>query len=132
MRIGHAQQELLLRRFAALEYPKEAFRHAEHLELAWALLAERPLLQAMQEFRRLLQAFAAHHGATGLYNETVTCFYLLLIRERMDLMGHDHDWAAFRAGNPDLFGSPKALLERWYPAGGAFAAEAKLGFRLPA
>ena len=131
MRIGPAQRELL-RRFAALDYPKQAFRHAEHLELAWVLLADSPLLQAMQEFRRLLQAFAAHHGATGLYNETVTCFYLLLIRERMDALGPDHDWPAFRVANPELFSHPRPFLERWYPGGAAFAPKAKAGFRLPA
>lgn len=131
MRVAAAQRELL-RRFAALDYPAASFRHAEHLELAWALLAERPLLSAMQEFRRLLQAFAAHHGATGLYNETITYFYLLLIRERMDALGAEHDWAGFRAANPDLFGSPKTLLEHWYPGAQAFSPEAKQSFRLPA
>ena len=131
MRIQPAQQELL-ERFAALTYSKQDFRHAQHLELAWTLLAERGLLEAMQEFRRLLQAFADKHGAQGLYNETITCFYLLLIRERMDGLGPDHDWPQFCAGNPDLFSSPKAFLERWYPQGGAFLPEAKQSFRLPA
>ena len=131
MRVGPAQRELLAR-FTALEYPKQDFHHAEHLELAWALLAARPLLDAMGEFRHLLQAFAAHHGAQGLYNETITCFYLLLIRERMDTLGEDQDWPAFRQANPDLFSSPKAFLERWYPVGAAFSPEAKQSFRLPA
>jgi hypothetical protein len=130
MRAGEGERELL-RRFTDLSLPKEAFNHAEHVRLAWTLLVEEPLLGAMQRFRTLLRAFADHHGATGLYNETITCFYLLLIRERMDLAGPDHDWAAFRAANPDLFGSPKGFLERWYPDEGAFAAEAKQSFRLP-
>ena len=131
MRIQAAQRDLL-ERFTSLTYPKQDFHHAQHLELAWTLLAERPLLEAMQEFRRLLQAFAAHHGAEGLYNETITCFYLLLIRERMDSLEPDHDWPMFRAANPDLFSSPKAFLERWYPQGKAFLPEAKLRFQMPA
>jgi hypothetical protein len=131
MRVLPAQQDLL-GRFTALTYPKQDFHHAQHLELAWTLLAERPLLGAMQEFRRLLQVFAAHHGAQGLYNETITCFYLLLIRERMDGLDPSHDWPAFRAANPDLFTSAKAFLEPWYPQGAAFLAEAKQSFRLPA
>lgn len=131
MRLGDADRELMAR-FAALSLPKEAFGHGEHVHLAWALLASQPLLSAMQAFRSQLQAFAAHHGATGLYNETITCFYLLLIRERMDGLGPGQDWASFRAANPDLFGHPKPFLERWYPGGSAFAPEAKESFRLPA
>jgi hypothetical protein len=131
MRIQPAQRDLL-RRFSTLAYPKQDFHHAQHLELGWTLLAERSLLEAMREFRRLLQAFAEKHGAQGLYNETITCFYLLLIRERMDGLDPDHDWPAFHAANPDLFASPKAFLERWYPQGRAFLPDAKQSFRLPA
>ena len=131
MRLLASQRELLAR-FQDLSYPKAEFRHAQHVELAWTLLAGFPLLQAMRQFRALLQAFATHHGATGLYNETVTCFYLLLIRERMDALSPDHDWQTFHAANPDLFASPKPFLERWYPEGAAFVAEAKQSFRLPA
>jgi len=131
MRIGPAERELVAG-FEDLSFPDTRFHHAEHVQLAWALLAEQPLLAAMQHFRTLLKAYAAHLGASTIYNETITCFYLLLIRERMDLMAPDHDWAAFRAANPDLFTSPKGFLERWYPDGGAFNAEAKQSFRLPA
>ena len=131
MRVGESERELL-RRFTDLSLPKEAFNHAEHVRLAWTLLAEEPLLAAMQRFRALLRAFADRHGATGLYNETITCFYLLLIRERMDRLCPGHGWADFSTANPDLFGPPKAFLERWYPGAAAFQADAKLAFRLPA
>lgn len=132
MALGDADR-VLMARFAALSLPKQDFDHGEHVHLAWALLASQPLLTAMRAFRSQLQAFAAHHGASGLYNETITCFYLLLIRERMDAMpAAGHDWEAFRAANPDLFSHPKPFLERWYPEGAAFAPEARLSFRLPA
>lgn len=130
MRVSGSERELL-RRFSDLSLPKGAFDHAEHVRLAWTLLAEAPLFEAMLRFRRLLRAFAAHHDAAGLYNETVTCFYLLLIRERMDRLGPDHGWTEFRAAQPDLFGKPKPFLERWYPGNAAFTPEAKASFRLP-
>jgi hypothetical protein len=125
------QDRALATEFAALTFPKERFRHAEHVRLAWVLLAEHPLLDAMQAFRSQLQAFAAHHGAHGLYNETVTCFYLLLIRERMDALPGSHGWVEFREANPDLLGPPKVFLERWYPGGSAFSPEAKAAFHPP-
>jgi hypothetical protein len=130
MRISAAERELLAQ-FAALSYPLESFGHAEHVRLAWTLLAEQPLLEAMCVFRRLLQAYAALHDAADKYNETITCFYLLRIRDRMDRLDADHSWDDFRLGNQDLFGSPKAFLEDWYPAGAAFSSEAKAAFRLP-
>ena len=131
MRLEPADRDLMWN-FADLSLPQQRFGHGEHVHLAWALLASQPLLQAMQSFRSQLQAFAVHHGAAGLYNETITCFYLLLIRERMDVLGPDHDWAGFRAANPDLLGPPRPFLERWYPGARAFSPEAKQSFRLPA
>jgi hypothetical protein len=101
------------------------------VQLAWTLLAERPLLEAMCVFRRLIQAYAAHHDASANYNETITCFYLLLIRERMDRLDANHGWTEFQLANADLFRSAKEFLEHWYPAGAAFSAEAKAGFCLP-
>ena len=120
-----------LARFSDLSLPEEEFHHAEHVWLAWILLAEAPLLAALLRFRTLLKAYAAHIGAAAIYNETITCFYLLLIRERMEAMEVDHGWEAFRAANPELFGYPKALLEKYYPGGLAFTPEAKAAFLLP-
>jgi hypothetical protein len=130
MRLGPAERELVAG-FEDLSFPEARFHHAEHVQLAWALLAELPLLTAMQRFRSLLKAYAAHLGAAAIYNETITCFYLLMIRERMDALGPDHDWAGFQAANPDLLGPAKPFLERWYPEGLAFSPEAKAAFLPP-
>jgi hypothetical protein len=130
MRVTDAERDLLAR-FADLSYPLESLDHAEHVRLAWALLAEQPLLEAMCACRRLLLAYAGHHAAAANYNETITCFYLLLIRERMDQLGANHSWNEFRHANPDVFRSPKEFLEHWYPAGSAFSPAAQAAFRLP-
>jgi hypothetical protein len=131
MRIAAAERELLAQ-FAALSYPLESFGHAEHVRLAWTLLAEQPLMEAMSVFRRLLRAYAEHHDAADKYNETITCFYLLRIRDGMDRLDADHSWDEFRLGNPDLFSPSKEFLEHWYPAGAAFSDDSKAAFRLPA
>jgi hypothetical protein len=131
MRITAVERELLAS-FADLSYPLDSLNHAEHVRLAWTLLADHPLLEAMRTFRRLLMAYAEHHGAADKYNETITCFYLLLIRERMDHLARDHSWDEFRLANPDLFGPCKEFLENWYPTGAAFSPEAKAAFCLPA
>jgi hypothetical protein len=131
MRVTVAEHELL-ESFAALRYPLESLNHSEHVRLAWTLLADKSLLEAMRAFRRLLQAYAEHHDAAAKYNETITCFYLVLIRDCMDRLDENHSWEEFRLANPDLFASCKEFLEQWYPGGAAFSPEAKTAFRLPA
>lgn len=128
MRVSEADRELAAG-VAALSWPLDSFGHAEHVRLAWTLLSESPLLRAMEAFRRVLRAYAAHHDAAAIYSETITIFYLLVIRDRMDGMAADHGWDEFRRANPDVVGPSKEFLERWYPGGSAFAEEAKGAFR---
>ena len=54
-----------------------------------------------------------------------------MIRERTGRLEVDCCWDEFREANVDLFSSPPTFLERWYPAGAAFTADAKTAIRLP-
>jgi hypothetical protein len=123
---------LLLRQFESCELPAAQFKHRQHVQLAWTLLAQLPMFTALQRFRRALKAFARHNNVPGLYNETITCFYLLQIRERMDRLRPGQDWHEFAAQNPDLFTHPRNFLQAWYPGDSAFADAAKAAFILPA
>ncbi len=80
----------------------EAFTHREHVRLAWACLKRYPILQAMAEFRRLLMSFAVHVGQPGLYHETVTFAYLLLVYERIAHRPGVAHWKEFARANADL------------------------------
>ena len=111
--------------------PNGSFHHRDHVRMAFLYLRRYSPLEAIQHFSASLARFAAANGKPQLYNETITCFYMLLIRERMDRLPPGHGWAEFRAAHPDLFGYPKALLERYYPGEAAFSAEAKTRFLLP-
>jgi hypothetical protein len=130
MRISD-EDRAFLTRFSTYTLSKEEFRHADHVRLGWILLAQAPLLTALLRFRVLLKAFAVHHGVPGLYNETITCFYMLLICECMARMGGAHGWERFKEANPELFSYPKALLENYYPGGAAFSTTARVNFLLP-
>ena len=50
----------------------------------------------------------------GLYNETVTWAFLLLIRERMARAGFQQTWTQFAAGNPDLLTWKDNVLKKYY------------------
>ena len=63
---------------------KEEFHHRDHLTVAVVYLYDSDLEMAMDRMRSSLKRFAAHHGVTGLYHETLTRFWLLQVDQRLD------------------------------------------------
>lgn len=105
--------EELIRCFENDAIPADSFHHADHVRLAFAYLCEYPVLRALEKFADALKRFAAARGKTQLYNETITCAYFFLIRERMagcEGVG----WEEFARENPDLFSWKDGILGRYY------------------
>jgi hypothetical protein len=63
---------------------KEEFHHRDHLTVAVVYLYASTLETSMDRMRSSLKRFAAHHGVTGLYHETLTRFWLQQIEKRLD------------------------------------------------
>ena len=63
---------------------KEEFHHRDHLTVAVVYLYSADLETAMDRMRSSLKRFAAHHGVTGLYHETLTRFWLRQVEQRLD------------------------------------------------
>lgn len=63
---------------------KEEFHHRDHLAVAVVYLYASDLETAMDRMRASLKRFAAHHGVTGLYHETLTRFWLRQVEMRLD------------------------------------------------
>jgi hypothetical protein len=93
--------------------PEGAFRHRDHVRLAWLYLRRLPPAAALERFAEGLRRFAASVGKSGLYHETITWAFLLLIRERMGRGGED-TWPAFAERNPDLLAWKPSILDRYY------------------
>lgn len=91
-----------------------AFHHREHVRVAWLYLKSEPPLTALAHFAEGLQRFAAARGASGLYHETITWAYLLLIRERMERGGTDTTSEEFADRHPDLLSWKPSILDRYY------------------
>jgi hypothetical protein len=103
----------LIRCFESDAVPEDSFHHADHVHLAFAYLCQYPVLQALEKFANALKRFAAARGKTQLYNETITCAYFFLIRERM--AGYEGaDWEDFAHRNPDLLVWKGGILGRYY------------------
>lgn len=63
---------------------KEEFHHRDHLAVATAYLYAGDFASTLARMRTSLTRFAAHHGVSGLYHETLTRFWLLQVEQRLD------------------------------------------------
>ena len=104
----------LIRRFEDGTLPASDFHHRDHVRLAWLYLEEEPPLSALARFTEGLKRFAARNGADGLYHETITWAYLLLIRERKARARAGETWEEFAARNPDLLSWKPSVLDSYY------------------
>ena len=110
--VSVSNQELIFR-FENDSVPEDSFHHADHVRLAFAYLSEYPSLDALTRFSSALKRFAAARGKTQLYNETITCAYFFLIRERM-ACGGGQGWEEFARRNTDLLVWKEGILNRYY------------------
>jgi hypothetical protein len=104
----------LMEQFERATLPAECFHHREHVRVGFLYLTERPILAALQAFSAALQQFAAAHGKTTLYHETITWAYMFLIQERMARAGRKQNWEEFARNNPDLLTWKGGILSRFY------------------
>jgi hypothetical protein len=106
----------LLAAFEAGREPEGGFHHREHLRVAWLYLGRDPWPVALGRFAEGLKRFAVAQGKPGLYHETVTVAYFLLIHERMAVDSGEGDFDAFVARYPELLGWKPSILDRYYEA----------------
>ena len=66
---------------------KNEFHHRDHLAVAVVYLYASDFTSAIERMRASLTRFAAHHGVSGLYHETLTCFWLQQVEMRLDREG---------------------------------------------
>ena len=106
--------EQLVAAFESGQEPPGGFHHREHVRVAWYYLRQQALPDALVRFSNALRAFATTQGKPGLYHETITTAYVLLINERLDDRARELSWNDFAALNPDLFGWKPSILDRYY------------------
>ena len=90
-----------------------SFHHADHVRVAWLYVRRLGMPDALGRFAQGLKRFAAQRGAPGLYHETITWAYLLLIAER-ETKKPALSWAAFATENAELLAWKPGVLERYY------------------
>jgi hypothetical protein len=100
--------------FEACSLTSESFHHSDHVKMAFLYLCRYPALEALHLFSTALARFATANGKPGLYNETITWAFLLLIRERMARAGRQQTWPQFAASNADLLQWKDNVLKKYY------------------
>ncbi len=90
-----------------------AFRHADHVRMAWNYLGEMPLSEALPRYARGLLRLATRAGRPDRYHVTITWAFMFVIQERM-LDAPGGRFEAFQAANPDLFEWPGGALAAYY------------------
>ena len=120
----------LLARFEDGSLPRDAFHHEQHVHVAWMFVRRDGMPDALGRFSRALKRFAESKGTPGLYHETITWAYLLIIGERMARAPAD-TWREFAAANRDLLTWKPSLLDRYYAAGTLSSALARRAFLMP-
>jgi hypothetical protein len=106
--------ELLVAAFESGQEPAGGFHHREHVRVAWYYLRQHAMPDALVRFSNALRAFATAQGKPGLYHETITTAYVLLINERLDDRARELSWNDFARLNPDLFAWKPSILDRYY------------------
>src|SRR5579864_8100124 len=71
--------EAFRRSFERCEIPNDAFRHREHLRLAWICLRESDLDAAAHRVGESIRRYAKHHGAGRKYHETLSRAWVRIV-----------------------------------------------------
>jgi hypothetical protein len=121
----------LVAAFEDCTLPADQFHHADHVRLAWLLLGEEDLPRARVRFSEGLKRYAASRGKAGLYHETITVAYLLLVHERRLRGGRGETFDDFARRNPDLLTWRPSILERYYREETLASERARTSFVLP-
>ena len=103
----------LLQGFVDTTLPADQFHHEQHVEVAWLFVRDYGMPAALGEFATAIKRFADAKGAAGIYHETITWAFLLLIAERQAKC-EAACWADFAAANADLLTWKPSILERYY------------------
>jgi hypothetical protein len=112
--MNNSHDDELLRQFEDCSLPLDRFHHAVHIQIAFLYLRKYPVLEVLRRFPEALKRYAATHGKTGLYHETITWAYILLIHERMLRAAQAQTWEEFAATNEDLLTWSGTILKQYY------------------
>lgn len=125
-----AARERLIDAFEGATLREREFHHLQHVQVAWAILQDAPLPEALARITSGLRRLTTALGAADKYHETITIFLVLLIHERI-ADAPDESWLSFADRNRDLLESSRDVMRRYYRDETLNSVRSKATFVLP-
>ena len=98
--------------FENCSIPASEYRHKEHLRTAWLYLRRDGWPAGGDRVKEGIKRFAAFNGVADKYHETITTFWLLLVKQAIELAPQASTFEALLAAHPQLL--DKSLLGRHF------------------
>ena len=96
--------------FEACTLAADAFRHYDHIRLAWAYLRAFAPDEATDRMAESIRRFALHHtGSTAKYDDSLTRAWMRLVAHARAVSADAPDFATFAEANPMLFDRRRAF-----------------------
>jgi len=118
-----------LRAFFGLTLPSSEFRHRDHLRLAWLAVRRHGGDVAEEVVASGISRFAQHNSHGPLYHDTMTRFWVRLVRHAVSARPEILDFDEFLAAYPLLL--DKNTPMRHWSRESMFAPEARAAWREP-
>ena len=93
----------LARDFEACALPAGAFRHRDHIHVAWTYLRAMDYQAAEKRMSDAIRKFAAAHGAASKYHHTLTVTWMRLVAAAIRVSKNVDDFDSFARAHPELF-----------------------------
>ena len=101
-----------LRAFENCELGNEGFHHRDHIRLAWIYQRRYGEPEARQHMSEAIKRFAAFHGKTDKYHETITLAWLRLVADAMTRVPGGTTFDKLTLLSPELL--DKRTLDKFY------------------
>jgi len=124
----NSEDNSLLGRFERHEIEPGSFRHSDHVQVAYDMLARYNFVDACARYASTIRAMAESVGVPEKYNTTITIAFMSLIAERRS-QSDSNDLDSFLASNPDVL--EKDVLKGWYSEERLGSSLAREQFLLP-
>ncbi len=96
--------------FESCTLAPHAFRHYDHVRLAWTYLGALALPEATDRMAEAIRRFALHHtGTTAKYDDKLTRAWMRLVAHVREISAGAPDFATFAEANPMLFDRRRAF-----------------------
>jgi hypothetical protein len=112
-----------VRKFEACQLSNDNFHHRDHIRLAFIYLQRYSELEARGCIAGAIRKFAAHHGQSGKYHETLTVAWLRLVGSAMSRVPRDASFDELTIAAPDLL--DKRTIEKFYSSAALSSEDAR-------